>query len=144
MCGRSHSVLFAALLLVVQLPLGVLSGGAMAHDDAQHCGDCPDGSPSSPMQGTDSHGDVAAGHQGDSGCGFDCSPDGSTDTGHAGCGFDCAMLSSGHCGSPVSPTLAAMALLATTSLADAFGRDRSSVMLPDSPLFDFLRPPTRS
>lgn len=141
---RGPSVVFAALLLVAQLLFGVMSGGAMAHDGAQHCDGCPDGGTSSMSHGTDPRASMFAGDDDSSHCTAHCTHEGSTGTGHAGCGAGCAMPGSGHCGSHATPALIAAASIAVASPTGSFGSDRRSVHLPDSPLFDFLRPPTRA
>ena len=134
MTRRVPSVLFAALLLVAQLLFGVTSAGAAAHDGSQHCGGCPTTHLSSM-----SHDMGAKAND----CGSHCSEDGSTGTHQQGCGSNCAMAGSSHCGFSVSPALTAAATFQPIVAADGFGSDQRSVELPDSPLFDFLRPPTR-
>ena len=144
MTRRGPSVVFAALLLVGQLLFGVLSGAAMVHDGARHCDGCPDGDSSSVSHGMDSFGTMAGDDDGDSQCATHCSHDGSTGTAHSGCGTDCVMPGSGHCGSHATPALIANCSMVPARLTGSFGGDRRPVQLPDSPLFDFLRPPTRA
>ena len=127
--------MFAALLLMTQLLFGVMSAGAATHGGEQHCGDCPSAESSS-----------MAHYMGSSGgdCGIHCSDRGST--GHApqhGCGSGCVMAGGSHCGVSVSPALNAATLAVLEVATATYGGDRGAVTLPDSPLFDFLRPPTR-
>lgn len=143
MTRTRQSVVFAALLLVAQLLSGVMSGGAMAHDGAQHCDGCPGADSSGMSHGMGSRDSMPDGN-GDTSCATQCSHDGSSNTGSSGCGVDCSMPGSGHCGSPASPALIATVSISPVVLTGSFGGDRRSVDLPDSPLFDFLRPPTRA
>jgi len=53
------------------------------------------------------------------------------------------MAGSSHCGFSVSPALNAATLAVLEVATATYGGDRGAVTLPDSPLFDFLRPPTR-
>ena len=133
MFRRGSSVLFAALLLVAQLLFGIVSAGAMTHDGAQHCGGCP----SSDASGMAHDMDPGTGQ-----CGSHCSSGGSAQTGHSGCGTGCDMLASGHCGTSVSPALLPAMSVQPIVASDDFASDRRAVELPDSPLFDPLRPPT--
>jgi hypothetical protein len=126
MIGRAHEVVFATLLLVVQLLFGAMSSGAMAHNNAQHCGGCLDSGGMSHDIGT--HGGTP-------------SPN---DHGTLGCGSNCVMGTGGHCGSPASPVLAVVTWPLSGTDTDLFGTDHPVVTLPDSPLFDLLRPPTRA
>lgn len=144
MTRRGHSVVFAALLLVAQLLFGVMSGEATAHDGAQHCGDCPSGVSSNMSHDMGSNGSTPTGDHGGSHCGTHCSHNGSTDSGRSGCGAGCATPGSGHCGSHANPALIVISLITPVMLTGSFGSDGRSVDLPDSPLFDFLRPPTRA
>jgi hypothetical protein len=145
MSRRGHSVVFAALLLVAQLLSAVMSGGAMAHDGAQHCDGCPSVASSSMSHGMGSHDGTPGGHHGGgSHCATHCSHGGSTGNGSSGCGTHCATPGSGHCGSHANPALMTTDSLNPVVLTGSFGSDRRSVHLPDSPLFDFLRPPTRA
>jgi hypothetical protein len=144
MTRRGHSVVFAALLLVAQLLFGVTSGGAMPHDGVQHCDGCPSGDSGSMSQGLASHGSMSGDDVGGSHCATHCSHDGTTGNGNSGCGSGCAMPGSGHCGSHASPALNATASIRPAIATSSFGGDHRSVALPDSPLFDFLRPPTRA
>ncbi len=116
---KGHSVVFAALLLVAQLLSAVVAGGAMVHDG------------------------MPGGDEGGAHCATHCSHDGPTGTGNPGCGSDCVMPGGGHCGTQASPALIATASIRSAILTGSFGGDRRSVFLPDFPLFDFLRPPTR-
>lgn len=125
---RAPSVVLATLLLVAQLLPGVTSVGAAPHDASQFCGDCP-----SVHSGSLSHDH----------CGSHCSDDGSTGTQPQGCGSGCAMAGSSHCGFSASPALLSSSPFDAVVLTDDFAADRRAVGLPDSPLFDFLRPPTR-
>jgi hypothetical protein len=128
-------VVFAALLLVAQLLFGVMSAGAATH--APHCDGCPGAHSHLTTHSTD------PGSRG--GCGTQCGHMGTSGHHHAGCTARCGMAGSGHCGgfSP-SPALGAAVVLPSVDVTGAFGPDRQSVDLPDSPLFDFLRPPTRA
>ena len=144
MTRRGHSVVFAALLLVAQLLFGVTSGGGVAHGGVQHCDGCPSGDSSSMSQGMASHGSMPGGGDGGSHCTTHCSHDGTTSTGGSGCGSGCVMPGSGHCGTHASPALNATASIRPAIVTGSFGGDRRSIALPDSPLFDFLRPPTRA
>lgn len=145
MTRKGHSVVFAALLLMAQLLFGVMSGAAMAHDGAGDCGGCPtSGSSHMPHGMGGTHDGMPGGGHGGSHCGTHCSQDGSTNTGNTGCGTGCTMMASGHCGSPASPAFIGSASIDPVMLSGSFGSDRRSVSLPDSPLFDFLRPPTRA
>lgn len=136
MTRRGSSVLFASLLVVAQLLFGVMSAGAMTHDGAQHCDGCPSShsmNMAHPMgSGTDHCGSQSP-----------CSHDGATSTRHSGCAARCAMVRSGHCGTTVSPALLPSLSFQLTVIVDDFGRDLRVIQLPDSPLFDFLRPPAR-
>jgi hypothetical protein len=127
-------VLFAALLLVAQLLFGVMSAGAVSHYGAHHCGGCPTADSSGMAHDMGSSG-------GD--CGSHCSDRGSTDHPQHGCGPGCAMAGSSHCGFSVSPALNASTLVDLEVATAAFDGDQGAVGLRDSPLFDFLRPPTR-
>jgi hypothetical protein len=134
MTRRAPSVVLATLLLVAQLLLGVTSVGAVPHDASQSCGGCP-----SVHSGSLSHDDGSSGD-----CGSHCSDDeGSTGTHRQGCGSGCAMAGSSHCGFSASPALPSSSPFHPVVPTDAFAADRRAVGLPDSPLFDFLRPPTR-
>lgn len=127
---RGPSVLFAALLLVAQLLFGVMSAAA-----AHHCGGCPDAESSAVVHDAGSAG---------ADCGSHCSDDAST--GHPpqhGCVSGCSMAGSSHCSGTTSPALHASTLLGFEVGTTSYQCDRGSVALPDSPLFDFLRPPTR-
>jgi hypothetical protein len=137
MTRRGQSVLFATLLLVAQLLFGVLSGAATAHAGAPHCNGCPS-SHSSTVP------DHMGGAHGGSHCGDHCNQPGSTGSGHSHCGSGCALHSSGHCGSPASPAASPTASISQVDVTGSYGSDRRTVVLPDSPLFDFLRPPTRA
>jgi hypothetical protein len=138
MTRKGYSVLFAALLLVVQLLLGSVPGDVVTLAGAKHCAGCPD------------HASSGVVHTGTTGGGHDtphcsgCAHDGSTGTGQSSCDVECALLGSGHCGSPATAALAGTTLINPADLAGSFGSDRRSVVLPDSPLFDLLRPPTRA
>jgi hypothetical protein len=136
MTRRGSSILFASLLVVAQLLFGVMSAGAMTHDGAQNCDGCPS---------SDSTGMTHPTGSGTDHCGAQspCSHDGTTSTRHSGCATGCTMLGSGHCGTSVSPALLPSMSLHLIVIVDDFGRDLRAVHLPDSPLFDFLRPPTR-
>jgi hypothetical protein len=144
MIRRGHSAVFAALLLVAQLLLGVTSGGAMAHDGVQHCDGCPSGESSGMSHVMDMHDSMSGGDGGGAHCATQCSHDGTTGTGHSGCGSGCVMPGSGPCGTHASPALNATAAIRPAIATGSFGGDHCSVALPDSPLFDFLRPPTRA
>lgn len=144
MTHNGHSVVFAALLLVAQLLFGVISGGAMAHAGVQHCDGCPSGDSPGMSHGMDTHGSMSGGDDGGSHCATHCSHDGTTGTGNAGCGSGCVMPGSGTCGTHASPALNATASIRPAIVTGSFGGDRRSIALPDSPLFDFLRPPTRA
>ena len=146
MTRKGHSVVFAALLLVAQLLFAVMSAGAMAHDGANDCGGCPtSGSSPMPYGMGGAHGGMAdGGEHGGSHCGTHCSHESAPDTGNTGCGSGCTMMGSGHCGSPANPAAIGSASISPVTLGASFGSDRRSVSLPDSPLFDFLRPPTRA
>jgi hypothetical protein len=134
MSRKGPSVLFAALLLVAQLLFGVMSAGAVTYEGTHPCGGCPT---------ADSTGMSHAMDSGTDRCGSDCSHDGTTGTRHPGCGTGCAMAGGGHCGSSVSPALLHSTSFHPIVITDDFGSDLRPVDLPDSPLFDFLRPPTR-
>ncbi|MGB5104487.1 MAG: hypothetical protein WBO04_14385 [Steroidobacteraceae bacterium] len=140
MTRRGQSVAFAALPVVAQLLFGVMSGGVMAHDGAQHCGGCPGGDSSNMSHDMGSNGSMLSADHG----GTHCSHNGSTDTGSSGCGAGCAMPGSGHCGSHANSALIVTSLITPVVQIRSFGVDARSVDLPDSPLFDFLRPPTRA
>ena len=128
--------MFAALLLVAQLFFAAMSAGAATHDGSHHCGGCPSAESSG-----------MALHMGSAGsdCGSHCSDDDGT-AGHPqqhGCTTGCAMAGSSHCGFSTSPALHASTLVALDIATAPYVGDRRAVHLPDSPLFDFLRPPTR-
>jgi hypothetical protein len=130
-----HSVLFAALLLVAQLLFGVLSAGVATHGGTQHCDGCPDVHSSSMAHGMGSTG---------SDCGSHCAD--ASSTGHQqrnGCGSGCTMAGSSHCGSSMGLALNVSTSVYPDVSTGTLEHDRRSVDLPDSPLFDFLRPPTR-
>ena len=127
--------MFAALLLVAQLLLGITFAGAAALAAEQHCGDCPSAGSSAMAHDMGST---------DADCGSHCS-DGSP-AGHTqqhGCGAGCSMAGSSHCGGATSPALHASTLLGLEVTTASYDGDLGSVELPDSPLFDLLRPPTR-
>ena len=134
MTREGRSVLFAALLLVAQLFFGVMSAGAVSYHGTHHCGGCP----------TADSGGMAHDIGSSSGdCESHCSDGGSSDQPKHGCGSGCTMAGSSHCGSSANPALNASPLVALEVATAAFEDDRGAVGLRDSPLFDFLRPPTR-
>lgn len=135
MLRRGSSVLFAALLLVAQLLFGIMSAGAAPHGGALHC----DGCPSAHSSGI-GHDMGSAG----SDCGSDCSDSGSpAHPPSHGCGSGCSMVGSSHCSGSTSPALHASTFPGLEVTTATYDGDRGSVDLPDSPVFDFLRPPTR-
>lgn len=144
MSRRGHSVVFAALLLVSQLLFGVMSSGSMAQDVTQPCDGCPGGATSSLAHGIGSHAALPGSDHTGAHCGTHCSHDGSPDSGNSGCNSGCAMAGSGHCGTHASPAFMATGSTELAVMLDSFEGDRRPVDLPDSPLFDFLRPPTRA
>ena len=135
MTRKGPSVLVAALLLVAQLLFGVISAaGAVAYEGTHPCGGCP---------AADSTGMPHDMGSGADRCGSNCSHDGTTGTRQAGCETGCAIAGGGHCGSSVSPALLHSTSFHPIVTTDDFGSDLRPVDLPESPLFDFLRPPTR-
>ena len=132
---RGSSVLFAALLLVAQLLFGVMSAEAATHGGEQHCGGCPSADSSGLGHDIGSVGKDCGSHCADSGSAGHPQPH--------GCGSGCSMVGSSHCGGSTSPALHASTFPAFEVTTVTYDGDRRSVDLPDSPLFDFLRPPTR-
>jgi hypothetical protein len=131
MIRRAPSVVLATLLLAAQLLLGATSAGVVSHEPSHSCDGCPS-----------THSNALSHDFGSSGsdCESHCSDDGST---QQGCGSGCAMAGSSHCGFSANPALPPSSTFHPAVAADAFAAERHAVDLPDSPLFDFLRPPTR-
>lgn len=141
-----QSALFAAFLLVAQLLFATMPNKAMSHDGDRHCGSCPDGDSSEIVLGLSKHASSPSGGVDTlSSCGSHC------DSSHRSggppvspCGPNCVMLGGGHCASPPSLAVAVTVSLPLTVVTDTYGSDRRPIELPESPLFDFLRPPNRA
>lgn len=126
MAGKGISIAFASLLLVGQL-LFAVTLNALPRDDGS--ADCPCCS--------DEAGISHASHGGDGSCATSGSPGG---TAHD-CGQGCQMHAAGHCGLGVVPAASATTVVALMACLDASWDGDLLARVPDSPFFDFLRPP---
>ena len=126
MAGKGFSVAFASLLLVGQLLLAVTSNAMPRNDGLAGCPCCGDEA-----------GMTHASHAGDGSC---ATPGPQGGTVHD-CGQGCEMHAAGHCGFGVVPAASGTApTIVLTWLHAAWDGDLLA-RVPDSPLFDFLRPP---
>ena len=125
MTHRGLSAAFAALLLLGQLSFGVAANAMPCESGAAHCSGCPTADMT--MHG----GDPGSGH---------CPAPGTSTHSAPGCGNDCSMLAGGACGFVATSALSGATFVAPL-LRDSTWRDDARATLPDSPLFEFLRPP---
>jgi len=122
-------VVFATVLLLGQLVFGVAARAMPCESGAAHCPGCPPASAA--MHG--GQGSVAHCHV----------PHGPVHHAPAGCMHGCTMHA-GACGSTGAAALTALVAMHPVSLQQMAWAVTSSPRLPDSPQFDFLRPPNRA